>query len=113
MAFRSRYEHYEFLIIPFGLTNAPTAFMHLMSCVFHPYLDKFVVVFMDNILIHSSSVESHEEHLRIALQLLQEHYLYAKFNKCKFWLLEVKFLGHVVSKSKVAFDSSKIEVVMS
>ena len=83
-AFRSRYGHYEFLVMPFGLTNAPAAFMDLMNHVFHPYLDRFVVVFVDNILIYPPSIESHEEHLRIVLKLLREHRLYAKFSKCEF-----------------------------
>ena len=99
--------------MPFGLTNAPAAFMDLMNRIFNPYLDRFVVVFVDDILIYSPSVESHEEHLRIVLQLLREHRLYAKFSKCEFWLPEVKFLGHVVSGSGVAVDSSKIEAVMN
>ncbi|XP_057479179.1 uncharacterized protein LOC130766528 [Actinidia eriantha] len=112
-AFRSRYGHYEFLVMPFGLTNAPAAFMDLMNRIFNPYLDRFVVVFVDDILIYSPSTESHEKHLRIVLQLLREHRLYAKFSKCEFWLPEVKFLGQVVSGSGVAVDSSKIEAVMN
>ncbi|XP_057506500.1 uncharacterized mitochondrial protein AtMg00860-like, partial [Actinidia eriantha] len=99
--------------MPFGLTNAPAAFMDLMNRIFNPYLDRFVVVFVDDILIYSPSVESHEEHLRIVLQLLREHQLYAKFSKCEFWLPEVRFLGHIVSGSGVAVDSSKIEAVMN
>ena len=112
MAFCSCYRHYEFLIMPFVLTNALTTFMNLMNCVFHPYLDRFVVVFVYDILIYSPSVESHEEHMRIVLQLLLEHRLYSKFIKCEFWLPEVKFLGYVVSGRRVAVDSSKIEAVM-
>ena len=84
MAFRSRYGYYEFLLMPFGLTNAPATFMDLMNRIFHPNLDRFVVVFVDDILIYSPSVESHEEHLRIVLQLLREHRLYDKFSKCEF-----------------------------
>ena len=113
MTFCSRYRHYEFLVMPFGLTNAPSTFMDLMNHIFHPYLDQFVVVFVDYVLINLPLVESHEEHLRIVLQLLREHRLYAKFSKCEFWLPEVKFLGHVISKSKLDVDSSKIEVVMN
>ena len=113
MTFCSRYRHYEFLVMPFGLTNAPAAFMDLMNRVFHPYLDWFVVVFVNDILIYSPLVESHEEHLRIVLQLLREHRLYVKFSKCEFWLPEVKFLGHVVFESGVAVDSSKIKPVMN
>ena len=81
-AFSSRYRHYEFFVMPFGLTNVPAAFMDLMNRIFHSYLDQFVVVFADDILIYSPSLESHEEYLRIVLQLLREHHLYAKFNKC-------------------------------
>src|SRR4029450_6771989 len=112
-AFRTRYRHYEFLVMPFGLTNAPAAFMDLMHRVFNAYLDKFVVVFVDDILVYSSSEEEHEGHLRIVLQLLREHQLYAKYEKCEFWLAEVKFLGHVVSEGGVSVDPSKVEAVMS
>ena len=83
-AFRLRYEHYEFHVMPFGLMSAPIAFMNLMNCIFNPYLDRFLVVFVDDILIYSPSVELHEEHLRIVLQLLREHRLYDKFSKCEF-----------------------------
>ena len=82
--FRTRYGHYEFMVMPFGLTNAPAAFMDLMHRVFQPYLDQFVVVFMDDILIYSPSEWEHEYHLRIVLQLLRDHQLYTKFSKCKF-----------------------------
>ena len=83
-AFRTRYGHFEFTMMPFGLTNAPTAFMDLMNRVFQPYLDQFVVVFVDDILIYSQSKVEHEDHLRIVLQLLRDHQLYAKFSKCEF-----------------------------
>ena len=99
--------------MPFGLTNAPAAFMDLMHMVFQPYLDQFVVVFVDDILIYSQSEWEHEYHLRIVLQLLRDHQLYAKFSKCKFWLTEVRFLGHVVSTSGVSVDPEKVEFVMS
>ena len=92
-AFRMRYGHFEFTVMPFGLTNALAAFMNLMHRVFQPYLDQFVVVFVDNILIYSQSEWEHEYHLRIVLQLLRDHQLYAKFNKCEFRLTEVRFLG--------------------
>ena len=85
-AFRTRYGHYEFLVLPFGLTNAPAAFMDLMNRVFKPYLDRFVIVFIDDILIYSKSQAEHEEHLKIVLQLLRENQLYAKLSKCGFWL---------------------------
>jgi len=86
IAFRSRYGHYEFLVMPFGLTNAPVAFMDMMNQVFKPYLDKFVIVFIDDILIYSPSKEDHENHLKIVLMTLREHRLFAKFSKCEFWL---------------------------
>ena len=83
-AFRTRYDHYEFLVMPFGLTNAPTVFMDLMNRVFSPYLDKFVIVFIDDILVYSGSPKEHVEHLRTVLQILRERQLYAKFSKCRF-----------------------------
>ena len=112
-AFRTRYGHIEFIVMPFGLTNAPAAFMDLMHRVFQPYLDQFVVVFVDDILMYSQSEWEHEYHLRIVLQLLRDHQLYAKFSKCEFGLTEVRFLGHVVSASGVSVDPEKVEVVMS
>src|SRR3954463_13231406 len=96
-AFRTRYGLYEFTVMPFGLMNAPAAFMDLMNRVFSDYLDQFIIVFVDDIIIYSASEADYERHLRIALQTLREHRLYAKFSKCEFWLPEVKFLGHVVS----------------
>ena len=112
-AFRTRNGHFKFTVMPFGLTNAPTAFMDLMHRVFQPYLDQFVVVFIDDILIYSRSEEEHEDHLRVILQVLRDHQLYAKFSKCEFWHTEVKFLGHVVSASGVSVDPEKVEAVMS
>ena len=112
-AFRTRYGHFEFTVMPFGLTNAPVAFMGLMNRVFQPYLDQFVVVFVDDILIYSQSEVEHEDHLRIVLQLLRDHQLYAKFSKCEFWLAEVDFLGHVISASGMLVDPGKVEAVMS
>ena len=108
-----RYGHFEFTVMTFGLTNALAAFMDLMHRVFQPYLDKFVVVFVDDILIYSQSEWEHEYHLRIVLQLLRDHQLYAKFSKWKFWLTKVRFLGHVVSASGVLMDPEKVEAVMS
>ena len=96
-AFRTRYKHYEFLVMPFGLTNSLTAFMDLMNRVFQPYLDRFVIVFIDDILVYSGSSKEHSEHLRIVLQTLREQRLYAKLSKCQFWLDKVAFLGHVIS----------------
>ena len=101
MAFHSRYRHYEFLVMPFGLTNTPAAFMNLMNRVFRPFLDQFVIVFIDDVLVYSRSEEEHEQHLRLFLQTLREHQLYAKFSKCEFWLEQIQFWGHVVSR--VAF----------
>ena len=112
-AFRMRYGHFEFTVVPFGLTNTPAAFMDLMHRVFQPYLDQFVVVFINDILIYSKSEEEHKDHLRIVLQALGEHQLYAKFSKCEFWLTEVRFLGHVVSTSGISVDPEKVEAVMS
>ena len=100
-------------MIPFGLTNALEEFMDLMHRVFHPYLDQFVVVFVDNILIYSETEEDREDHLRVVLQTLRDHQLYAKFSKCEFWLTEVRFLGHVVLPSGVSVDLEKVEAVMS
>ena len=111
--FRTRYGHFEFTVMPFGLTNAPAEFMYLMHRIFQPYLDQFVVVFVDDILIYSQSEWEHEYHFRIVLQLLRDNQLYIKFSKCEFWLTEVRFLGHVVSASGVSVDQEKVEVVMS
>ena len=111
-AFRTRYGHYEFLVMPFGLTNAPTVFMDLMNRVFHEYLGRFVIVFIDDILIFSKSMEDHEECLRIVFQILREKKLYAKFKKCEFWLDQVVFLGHVISKAGISVGPSKVEVVV-
>ncbi|KAL5828107.1 hypothetical protein ACOSQ4_019904 [Xanthoceras sorbifolium] len=111
-AFRTRYGHYEFVVMPFGLTTAPAAFMDLMNRTFRPYLDQFVVVFIDDILIYSQSLEEHDRHLRIVLQTLREKKLYAKFSKCEFWLIEIAFLGHVVSVKGITADPKKIEAVM-
>ena len=110
-AFRTRYGHYEFMVMSFGLTNAPAAFMDLMNRVFKDFLDKFVIVFIDDILVYSSTEEEHEHHLRLVLQRLREHRLYAKFSKCEFWLPQVAFLGHVVGKDGILVDPSKIEAV--
>ncbi|GAU10603.1 hypothetical protein TSUD_418240, partial [Trifolium subterraneum] len=112
-AFKTRYGHYEFLVMPFGLTNAPAIFMDYMNIIFQPYLDKFVVIFIDDILIYSKDPQEHAEHLRIVLNILREKQLYAKFSKCEFWLSEVKFLGHVISQGGVSVDPSKVEAVLN
>ncbi|RZB69283.1 Transposon Tf2-11 polyprotein [Glycine soja] len=111
-AFRTRYDHYEYLVMPFGVTNAPGVFMDYMNKVFYPYLDSFVVVFIDGILVYSKTREEHEEHLRIVLHTLRDRQLYAKLSKCEFWLEKVSFLGHVVSQGGIAIDPSKIEAVL-
>jgi hypothetical protein len=97
----------------FGLTNAPVYFMYLMNKVFMEYLDKFIVVFIDDILVYSRSEEEHEEHLRLALQKLQKHMLYAMLSKCEFWMKQVAFLGHVISKGGISMDPSKVQDVLS
>src|SRR6185369_8509071 len=111
-AFSTRYGLYEYLVMSFGLTNAPAYFMYLINSVFMPELDKFVVVFIDDILIYSKNEEDHAEHLRIVLQRLRDHKLYAKFSKCEFWLDRVKFLGHTISSEGIAVDPSKVQEVM-
>ncbi|GJY47857.1 putative reverse transcriptase domain-containing protein [Tanacetum coccineum] len=110
-AFRTRYGHYEFQVMPFGLTNAPAVFMDLMNRVCKPYLDKFVIVFIDDILIYSRNKEEHENHLRIILELLRKEKLYAKFSKCDFWISIVQFLGHVIDSQGIHVDPAKIKAV--
>ncbi|KAA3487490.1 reverse transcriptase [Gossypium australe] len=110
--FWTRYDHYEFLVMPFGLTNAPVVFMDLMNRVFRLYLDWFVVVFIDDILIYSHDEIEHAEHLRLVLQILRDKQLYTKFSKCEFWLNEVSFLGHVISASGIRVDPSKISAIL-
>jgi hypothetical protein len=97
----------------FGLTNAPAYFMYLMNKVFIEYLDKFVMVFIDDIFVYSRSEEEHEEHLRLALQKLREHRLYAKLSKCEFWMRQVAFLGHIISKGGISVDPGKVQDVLS
>ncbi|GJV95305.1 putative reverse transcriptase domain-containing protein [Tanacetum coccineum] len=111
MAFRTRYGHYEFQVMPFGLTNAPAVFMDLMNRVCRPYLDKFVIVFIDDILIYSKTKEEHDVHLRLILELLKKEELYAKFSKCDFWLSKVQFLGHVIDSEGRHVDPAKIESI--
>ena len=111
-AFRTQYGHYEFLVMPFGLTNAPATFMDLMNRVLRAYVDRFVMVFIDNILIYSKDQEDHDTHLRVVLETLRKEHLYAKMSKCKFWLREVSFLGHIISKEGIRVDPRKIEVIL-
>ncbi|GKC33264.1 putative reverse transcriptase domain-containing protein [Tanacetum coccineum] len=110
-AFRTRYGHYEFQVMPFGLTNAPAVFMDLMNRVCKPYLDKFVIVFIDDILIYSHNKEEHANHLRIILELLKKEKLYAKFSKCDFWIRIVQFLRHLIDSQGLHVDPAKIEAV--
>ena len=109
--FNSRYGHYEFAVMSFGLTNAPTIVMDLMYRVFKPYLDQFVVIFIDDILVYSKTNEEQERHLRMVLETLREHQLFAMFSKCKFWLEKVSFLDHIISKDKLTVDPSKVKAV--
>jgi hypothetical protein len=104
---------YEYTVMSFGLTNASAYFMYLMNKVFMEYLDKFVVVFINDILVYSRSEEEHEEHLHLALQKLWEHRLYVKLSKCEFWMKQVAFLGHVISKGGISVDLSKVQDVLS
>ncbi|GKE27127.1 putative reverse transcriptase domain-containing protein [Tanacetum coccineum] len=110
-AFRTLYGHYEFQVMSFGLTNAPVVFMDLMNRVCKPYLDRFVIVFIDDILIYSKSIKEHEGNLRLILKLLKEEKLYAKFSKCEFWLSKVQFLGHVIDSESIHIDPAKIESI--
>ena len=107
-AFSTRYGLYEYLVMSFGLTNAPAYFMYLMNSVFMPELDKFVVVFIDDILIYLENEADHAEHLRIILSRLREHKLYSKFSKYEFWLSKVPFLGHILSRDGISVDPSKV-----
>ena len=109
-AFRTRYGHYEFLVMPFGLKNATAAFMDLMNHVFRPYVDQFVVVFIDETLVYSKDQKILDTHLRVVLETLRKEQLYAKLSKCEFWFNEVSFLGHMVSKEGIRVDPKKIEV---
>jgi hypothetical protein len=112
-AFITRYGLYEYMVISFGLTNAPAYFMYLMNKVFIEYLDKFNVVFIYDILIFSKNEEEHDEHLRLVLQKLRENQLYTKLSKCKFWLKQVSFLGHIISEGGISMDPNKVKDVLS
>jgi hypothetical protein len=112
-AFRTRYGLYEYIVMSFGLTNAPAYFMYLMNKVFMEYLDRFIVVFIDDILIFSKMMEEHKEHLRLVLEKLRSNKLYAKFSKCEFWLTEVAFLGHIISTGGVSVDPGKVKDVLN
>ncbi|XP_019435309.1 PREDICTED: uncharacterized protein LOC109341793 [Lupinus angustifolius] len=110
--FRTRYGHYEYLVMPLGITNAPKVFMDYMNRVFHPYLDTFLIVFIDDILIYSKNQGEHVKHLRIVLQILKDNQLYAKLSKCEYWMESVNFLGHVISSEGIAVGHTKVEIVM-
>nr|GEZ58301.1 putative reverse transcriptase domain-containing protein [Tanacetum cinerariifolium] len=111
MAFRTRYGHYEFQVMPFVLTNAPVVLMDLMNRVCKPFLDKFVIVFIDDILIYSRNKVEHEGHLKQILELLKKEELYAKFSKCHFWLPKIQFFGHVIDSEGIHVDPAKIESI--
>jgi hypothetical protein len=113
IAFTIGYGLYEYTVMSFGLTNAPAYFMYLMNKVFMEFFDKFVMVFIDDILVFSKTKEEHAEHLRLVLQKLREHKLYAKRSKCEFWLKEISFLGHVVSNSGIAVDRNKVQDLLN
>ena len=110
-AFRTRYGHYEFLVLPFGLTNAPATFMHLMQSIFGPHLDSFVIVFLDDILIFSKTLQEHRKHVRIVLELLRNNKLYAKKSKCEFFKQSISFLGHVVSGEGISMEKDKVKAI--
>jgi len=107
-----RYGHYEYSVMPFGVTNAPSVFMEYMNRIFHPYLNQYVVVFIDDILVYSKSEEEHAEHLRVVLQVLKEKRLFSMLSKYEFWLQEVSFLGHVILKGGILVDLSKVDAMM-
>src|ERR1043165_6699351 len=111
-SFITRYGSYEYTVMSFGLTNAPTTFSILMNYIFMEYLDKFVVVYLDDILIYSKNEEEHAEHLRLILEKLREHNVYAKYSKCEFWLPEVTYLGHVTSKDGIAVNPERIQAIL-
>jgi len=108
---KTRYGHFEFVVMPFGLTNAPAAFMRLMNIVFQEFLDEFVIIFIDDILVYSKSPEEHEVHLRTVMEKLREQKLFTKLSKCSFWQREMSFLGHIVSAEGVLMDPEKIEAI--
>ena len=112
-AFRTRYGHYEFLVLPFGLTNAPATFMTLMNDIFREYLDQFVVIYLDDILIYSKTKEGHIQHIKKVLDILRQHKLFAKISKCEFFKHQVEYLGHLISKNGIAVDKKKVEAIQT
>ncbi|GJZ44985.1 retrotransposon protein, putative, ty3-gypsy subclass [Tanacetum coccineum] len=111
IAFRTCYGHYEFLVMPFRLTNGLVVFMDLMNRIFHEYLDRFAIVFINDILVYSKAMEEHEDHFRIVLEILRQKKLYAKFSKCDFWFGQVAFFGHIVSDDGITMDPAKVEAI--
>jgi hypothetical protein len=111
-AFKTRFGHYEFIILPFGLTNAPGVFMSLMNGVFREYLDKFIQVFIDDILIYSQKMEENDAHLCLVLQCLRENKLYVKLSKCSFYQSKIHYLGHVISNEGIVMDPTKFKAIM-
>ncbi|GJR73875.1 putative reverse transcriptase domain-containing protein [Tanacetum coccineum] len=111
IAFSTRYGHYEFLVMSFGLTNAPAVFTDLMNRVFQEYLDRFIIVFIDDILVYSKTREEHEDHLRIVLEILRQKKLYAKFSKCDIWLGQMALLGHIMFADGITMEPAKVEAV--
>jgi hypothetical protein len=111
--FSTRYGLYEFTVMSFGLTNAPAYFMNLMNKVFMEYLDRFVVVFINDVLIYSKSESDHEKHLRLVLQKLRDNQLYAKYRKCEFWIGEVPFLGHIIFNEGISVDPAKVKEIVA
>ena len=109
--FRTRYGHYEFVVLPFGLKNSPTTFMCLMNSVLNKQLDKFALVFIEDILVYSKSEATQKEHLRIVLQTLKENQLYAKFSKCEFYKDKIQYLGHIIFEQGLAIDPKKIKAI--
>jgi hypothetical protein len=110
-AFRTRYGHYEFLVLPFGLTNAPATFMHLMQSIFGPHLDHFVIVFLDDILIFSKTLQEHRQHVREVLEILRKNQLYGKASKCEFFKKSLSFLGHVVGENGISMEKDKVKAI--
>jgi hypothetical protein len=109
--FRIRYGHCEFVVVPFGLKNAPTIIMCLMNDIFKNYLDKFVIVFLDDVLVYSKSEEEHEHHLKLVLKVLREQKLYSKLSKCSFYQEHIHYLGHIISNQGIVVDPEKIESI--
>jgi hypothetical protein len=110
-AFRTRYIHYELMVVPFGLSNTPVVFMCLMNGVFRNYLDKFFIVFLDDVLVYSKTEEEHKQHLRVVLQVLREHQLYAKLSKCSFYQRQIHYLGHIISEEGIVVDPEKVHAI--